>query len=104
MLLYNLQYGSAHANAIKRSLPHEAVQPDDAPILFDGLTFPYNAFNALSSERAIGFGGVGPIPWSAVNDYAKRYRLTLDEFELLLFYVEKMDAAFIDWQTSQANK
>lgn len=39
--------------------------------------------------------GVGPIPWTAVDRYAKRYGYSGEDFESLLAMIEAMDEAFL---------
>lgn len=36
---------------------------------------------------------VGPIPWTAVNEYAQRYGINGDGFERLSAWVQMMDRA-----------
>lgn len=57
------------------------------------LTFWWRAFQDLTSARPIGFGGVGPIPWTAIDAWATRHGVTdPDDFERLASVVQALDA------------
>lgn len=59
------------------------------------LTFYWNAFYNLSSDRQRGFGA-GPIPWSSIDRYAIRYQVDQPEqFELFVRLVRAMDSVFL---------
>jgi hypothetical protein len=47
------------------------------------------------TTRPIGFGA-GPIPWTAINDYALRYGLCGDLFEDFVTFVRAIDDAFLE--------
>lgn len=68
-----------------------------------GLDFYYGAFLELSTCRSIGMGA-GPIPWTAVNDYAERMGLTDEGFETLLALVKRLDAEYLKWQDRKRKK
>lgn len=44
----------------------------------------------------------GRIPFSAVDRYARRYRIAGEAFDLLLKLLGKMDAEFMRWDAEQA--
>ncbi|WP_425374938.1 phage tail assembly chaperone [Methylobacterium segetis] len=65
------------------------------PDLPEHLSFAWDAFWALSTDRALGFGVVGPIPWSSLDRYAARTGITdPEEFERLARLVGAMDAVW----------
>lgn len=69
-------------------IPEDAIAPE----LPDECLFAYAAFNELMSTRAIGMD-YGPIPWTAINDYAHRYRLEgLDEFDRFVRFIRAMES------------
>lgn len=68
-----------------------------APELLAGLEAYYEAFIELSTCRDSGMG-VGPIPWTAVDQYARRYGFTGDGFGYLLKMVRALDDAFLKHQ------
>lgn len=59
-----------------------------------------DAFSKLSTCRAIGMA-LGPIPWSAASDYALRFGLDEDEFEILWELISRLDSAYLGWQAKQ---
>ena len=63
------------------------------------LLFHWSAFVDLSTDRQMGFG-VGPIPWSALDMYARRYGLDdPDEFDRFKRLVRALDGTFLAWHT-----
>lgn len=73
------------------------------PDLHDGLDWYLDAFWMLTGERPVGaFGGVGRIPFSAVDRWAARFGVEdLDAFERLHAMIEALDAEFIDFVARQ---
>ncbi len=45
--------------------------------------------------------GEGRIPWTAVNDYAKRYGLLDREFDMLWELLYRADGAYLTWQNTR---
>lgn len=68
----------------------------NAPELDPSLRIYSRAFKQLSSCRQLGMG-IGPIPWTAVVEYAKIYQLSQEQTDALHFHVERMDGAYLDW-------
>lgn len=66
----------------------------NAPELELGLHFYMLAFNDLESERPVGMD-VGPIPRSAMRDYAIELDLTDEEFDDLYHHVRALDIAYL---------
>ena len=62
------------------------------------------AFWELSSCRELGFGVVGPIPWSAIDMFAKREQLEEEDFEDLAVVLRAMDEEFLRIQNSKTPK
>ena len=78
--------------------------PEDliGPELDEGYRFAYEAFNALSTDRQVGFG-VGPIPWSAIDQFAQRYGIVdIDEFERLNYLIRVMDGVYLEDAAAKA--
>lgn len=46
----------------------------------------------------------GPIPWTAINEWSKRERLTETEFEELKFCIYRMDGEYRICQKEDADK
>lgn len=63
--------------AQKRGLPipESALPPDLDPYLAEYVSH----FWELSTDRALGYAGVGPIPWRALDQYAERLGITDDD-------------------------
>lgn len=58
-------------------IPADVIPPPLPP----EAAFAYQAFNEIASDRQIGMM-LGPIPFTAIEAYARRYRLRdLDEFD-----------------------
>lgn len=55
----------------------------------------WEAFLELTTDRQITMGGVGPIPWSAVNRYATALGLNEDERYLLHYVIRDMDTKYL---------
>jgi len=58
----------------------------------------FEAFEKLSTCRQIVMGAVGPIPWSAIDQYAQRMGVADDElaYEDFVAIVQELDEAFIE--------
>ncbi len=65
------------------------------PELPDHLQFAWSAFSELSTDRPLGFGAAGPIPWSAISAYAMRHGVGGDTFERLLALIRAMDGEWL---------
>lgn len=61
-----------------------------------GLEMYFGAFLDLTSCRAIGMG-LGPIPWTAINQYARAYDYSDEQEDDLQFYITRMDHAYLEW-------
>jgi hypothetical protein len=63
----------------------------------------WDAFNDLAGTRPIVPGGVGWIPWSAIDAWALRYDITdLDDFEDLKDHVMALDVVWVEHFTDRA--
>jgi hypothetical protein len=68
------------------------------PELLEECRFVYAAFHELVNDRQVGFG-LGPIPWSAIDAYARRYGLNdIDEFERFVALVRSAEQAHAQHQ------
>lgn len=60
------------------------------------LSFTWDAFFVLGSDRPIGFAGPGRIPFTAICAYADRYGIRdVDAFERFRHLVMAMDRTYI---------
>lgn len=53
----------------------------------------WNAFQRLGGDRQMGMS-LGPIPWTAIDRYAIRYRI--DDFEDFEHMLSAMDAVYLE--------
>ena len=89
--------------AIDKGLePPESCIP---PYLPEHLDHYMNAYWQLSTCRALGPGGVGPIPWWVIDHYAERTgihnEILYDDF---MFYMTAMDNAYLSIQAETIEK
>lgn len=68
---------------------------EDRPSVHPALEWVYDAFWHLSTCRSSGFG-VGPIPWTAIDAYARRKRI--EDFERFERLIDAMDSAYLEGQ------
>lgn len=66
----------------------------EEPALPERLGWIWQAFWAVSSSRSSGWGN-GPIPFEAVDCYARRYDLSETAFDTLWPCLREMDAVFL---------
>lgn len=88
--------------AIKRGLPvpDSCLPPDLEPHLHEYV----DHFWTLSTDRALGFGAIGPIPWRAIDSYAHRNGFGDDEvaYDDFVVFVTAMDEEYLLVQREQA--
>lgn len=73
-------------------LPEHLANPPD---LLSGLELFYHAFRELSTCRALGMS-VGPIPWTATNDFCIYHTITGTQRADLFYHVENLDVIYRD--------
>ena len=71
---------------------------ENKPELGLGLGFYWEAFWSISSCRP---QGVGPIEWTAIDSYARRYKIVGYEFERLVAIINKLDEAFMNYSSQK---
>jgi hypothetical protein len=86
--------------ALRAPIPKKFAEAPDIPL---GLDMYLEAFWDLSSCRSAGWG-VGPIPWTAILDYAHAYGLDPEQTEDLVYYVRVLDKAYIEHSQRQQGK
>lgn len=84
----------------RQSLPDVVA---NAPQLLYGLEVYYEAFTELSTCRSIGMA-MGPIPWSAINEYAARHGYVDQGFDYLVLMVRALDDTFLAYDRSEADR
>jgi hypothetical protein len=93
-----LEQGKSEKTILEQARKNKLPIPSrilNAPKLRAGMSFYYIAFNDLSTCRAVGMSP-GPIPWTAVREYASQYDLDEVEFETLVIVINHMDVVFLD--------
>lgn len=75
----------------------------NAPALLPGLEVYYEAFCELSTCRQTGMG-VGPIPWTAVDSYARRNGFEGEGFDYLLRMVRALDDTFVAYTRAKQER
>lgn len=98
--------GEHEEKLIEQMVRDGAPLPDhiqNAPTLTNGLQLYYNAFQDLSSCRAIGMS-LGPIPWTALDQFCERYEIDGDQREDFFYHVSTLDEAYRGHLEKQAEK
>ena len=65
-----------------------------------GLEFYFFAFKHLNTCRNNGLA-LGPIPWTAMNDYCISNRILGTSRDDLFIIIEEVDAEYIEWQSTK---
>ena len=73
----------------------------ERPCLLPGLDLFLEAFNDLATCRAIGLS-VGPIPFTAVLEYARFHDFDHETTEILVAHLRAMDTAFLRYHQGKA--
>ncbi len=92
-----IEQGPTEQTIIKQAIRQGLPIPKkiaEAPELDFGLQFYLHAFYELESERPVGID-IGPIPRSAVKDYALELEMDADEFDDLYFHIRALDVTFL---------
>ena len=79
-------------------IPESDVAP---PVLGRGLAFIYQAFWQLGSDRHV---EQGPIPFTAIDAFARRYRIRADGFDRFRTLIVRLDNAFRQKQANVIEK
>jgi hypothetical protein len=101
-----MEWGEA-LPAIKRAASHGSAAAiarlDSEPKLSPWLAGVWSAFRRLSTCRQLGMG-MGPIPWTAVKDYALMEGMDRDEFTEFDYLIEAMDSEYLAVQSERRDK
>ena len=78
----------------------------DVPLLeqrtsLTGYWWLWEAFHALTTCRMIGMS-YGPIPWTAIQQYAEAERMTDEETYMLHAVIRSMDGRFLHYQDEKS--
>lgn len=61
-----------------------------------GEDWIYDAWGELAGDRTGGMGP-SPTPWCAVDQYARRYGILDQDFEVLVYCIRQLDMALIEF-------
>jgi hypothetical protein len=90
--------------ALMRQLAEAGLIPESdvaPPVLGRGLAFIYQAFWQLGSDRHV---EQGPIPFTAIDAFARRYRIRADGFDRFRTLIVRLDNAFRQRQANVIEK
>lgn len=96
-----LKRGHGTYDGFVRNLPGKIL---DAPSLLPGLDIFFEAFLDLTSSRMQGVNGPGPIPFSEIDAWARRYEIDEDTFERLQLFIRRMDKVYIEHVVKKSKK
>ena len=80
-----------HLEETQGRTPKPLLEAPDYP---GHLWWVIQAFYRLTNERQVGMGGVGPIPCSAIMQYARDFEL--EDVEFFLAAVQACDAGYLE--------
>jgi hypothetical protein len=89
------QRARAVAGAVNKGRKVEWLQ--DAPAVDDDGEFWIAAFWELSTCRQIVDAGIGPIPWTAAEEWARAEGLGPPGRRLLHYFVGELDVEYVGW-------
>lgn len=99
-MLYSLEQGPVEKEIIDQCVRNRMPLPDriqNAPELFPGLDWFYNAFMDLSGCRELGYGVQGPIDWLTIQRYCEVYSVEGEQREDMFYHIQRLDRAFLNW-------
>lgn len=85
---------------MKAPIPDKILQYEE---LLPGLEFYLEAYLDLCSDKQFGFGE-GPVPWSAIDTYAKRYDIEGDDFDRLVNVIRAADAQILEAKQKKSKR
>lgn len=97
-----MEIGKSEAHILDQAHRNNMPIPDkikNAPELLPGLDLYFVAFMELSTCRTVGMGE-GPIPWTAMRDYAIDHLGVEEgiEFDRFVSLIRGMDIAYLEYQ------
>ncbi len=73
------------------------------PEITAGLEIYWQAFTDLNTSRQLGMAE-GPIPWTAINQWAIRHHIVDDDFDRLVLILKGMDAVYMKHRSKSSQK
>lgn len=101
-----MQMGAVQGKLIEEMERDGIDLPDhikNAPDLLVGLELFYNGFQELTTCRQLGMS-LGPIPWTAIDQYCVRYDIDGMQREDMFFHVEALDDTYRNEVEKKASK
>ena len=98
-----LEHGKTEKQLLKDAYQWGLPVPDciaNPPVLGEGLGMFLDAFWRLTTCRQMGFG-LGPIPWTAIQEYARINEFDDDHADDLEHHVMAMDSAYLAWSAKK---
>ena len=75
------------------------------PELLPGLALFLHAFEDLSPSRSSSGFGLDPIPFEAIDRYARRFRIDdTEDFDDLVRFVRALDDEYLAWAAAEAER
>jgi hypothetical protein len=105
-LIYALEVGASEKTILQQAQRQRGPIPQvilDAPELQIGLEWTYSAFGKLTTCRQIGMG-IGPIPWTAINEFCVKHQLNSDDQDDFEYLIEQMDDAYVQHMNKKAER
>jgi hypothetical protein len=104
--VYTLTQAPIEQRIIRQCFRERSPLPDkiaNAPKMRLGLELYYGSFWDLSSCRVTGWS-LGPIPWTAIHDYARAYGFDEEQTDDLIYYVRELDIAYLQYEHKKAKQ
>lgn len=99
---WDLQWGDKLDFLQNQVAPHLAAQGgrskvlDSRPSIQPHLIPVWDAYTSLDRDRLVGMGGPGPIPFSSIDLFARRYGIEdIAEFDRFRRLIMAMDAEYL---------
>ncbi|MCM1497280.1 MAG: hypothetical protein NC124_02325 [Clostridium sp.] len=99
MLAFSFKYGNNFQKIINAALESGDEIPENlrnVPVINPDYEFYWHCFNDLSSDREMGQGVIGNIPWSSVYMYCQAYDLGMDTTQDVFSIVRQVDNFYCD--------
>lgn len=61
-------------------------------------------YDEVGTDRQIGFGGAGPVPFSSIRTWIADEKLTPSEADLFRHVVRRLDAVYFEYQAERAER
>jgi hypothetical protein len=76
---------------------------ESRPVLRNSLVSVWEAFQRLGTCRPSSMNGLTPIPWTAIDHYAIRFRFIGYDYDRLLHFITVLDSVYLQWQPNSGS-